>query len=135
MIDWERLARDLEYPERDTALQEDYVRTFDLDPACTLEMGWHLYGETPERGVFLAALRADLDAAGLSEGANLPDYLPTLLRLIARRDRAAAAALARTIVPAVSSVRDELRRRQNVFAGSLEAAIVALERERQEEQP
>ena len=27
-------------------LQELFIQTFDLNPVCSLEMGWHLFGET-----------------------------------------------------------------------------------------
>ena len=26
-------------------IQELYTRTFDINPVCTLEIGWHIYGE------------------------------------------------------------------------------------------
>ncbi|HSE32303.1 MAG TPA: hypothetical protein VLA93_12100, partial [Pyrinomonadaceae bacterium] len=37
-------------------LQELYTRTFDLNPACALEIGYHLFGENYKRGEFLANL-------------------------------------------------------------------------------
>ena len=134
--DWERLARSLEYPDDGPrALQEAYVETFDFDPECSLEMGWHLHGDRPERGALLARLRADLAAVQVSEGVNLPDYLPTLLRLIARCDEAAAAALAAAIAPAAAGVLDRLRARQNPFVAPLEAVVRALALPREEERP
>lgn len=63
-------------------LQETYTETFDLDPGCTLDVGWHLFGERFERGAFLADLRPRLAAAGIGERNELPDFLPTLLRLL-----------------------------------------------------
>ena len=38
-------------------LQELYTRTFDLNPVCALEVGYHLFGENYKRGEFLANLR------------------------------------------------------------------------------
>ncbi len=135
-VDWDRLAAALDYPAGATAaLQEEYVRTFDFDPDCSLEIGWHLYGERPERGSFLAALRADLAAAGVAENGNLPDYLPTLLRLIGKGDATAGSALAATIAPAVAQLRDRVQARQNPFSEPLEAVVRALDAPRQEERP
>ena len=37
-------------------LQECYTRIFDLNPVCTLEVGYHLFGENYKRGLFLANL-------------------------------------------------------------------------------
>src|SRR5690242_1791168 len=40
-----------------TQMQERYTQTFDLNPVCTLEVGYHLFGESYKRGLFLANLR------------------------------------------------------------------------------
>ena len=131
--EWNRLADSLEYP-RDAALQEAYVRTFDLDPDCSLEVGWHLFGERPERATFMATLREDLVRAGVAEDGNLPDYLPTLLRLIARHDARAASALASAIAPAASRLLVQVRAKQNPFAETLEAVVRALDASREQEE-
>ena len=117
--DWERLAVALEYPSAGPVeLQEAYVRAFDFDPDCALEMGWHLHRDRPERGAFLAALREALAAAGVDEGVNLPDYLPTLLRLVAR-DPAAGSELAAVIAPAAAQVLERVRTRSDAFVAPL----------------
>jgi nitrate reductase molybdenum cofactor assembly chaperone NarJ/NarW len=101
--------------------QERYTEVFDFDPACTLNIGWHLLGDAPERGAFLAALREDLARAGVFERDELPDYLPTLLRLIARQDDAAASELAAYIAPAVTRVRERLIASGSPFGDVLDA--------------
>ena len=50
-------------------LQELFTRTFDLNPACTLEIGWQLYGEDYRRGEFLVQMRQGLREKGLPESA------------------------------------------------------------------
>lgn len=65
-------------------LQELFIRTFDLNPACTLEIGWHLFGEQYERGEFLVDLRGRLREAGIPETGELPDHLLHVLPLVAR---------------------------------------------------
>lgn len=62
-------------------MQEAYARVFDMNPDCTLEIGWHLFGETYKRGQFLAMMRHHLREAGIDPGSNLPDHLPALLDL------------------------------------------------------
>lgn len=135
VVEWDRLAQSLEYPaDGPSPLQEEYVRTFDLDPDCSLEMGWHLFGDRPERGAFMAALRDALAGAAVQEDGNLPDYLPSLLRLIGRLDGPAAAALAAEIAPAAARVLAQVRARQTRFADALEAAVDALETSRRQEE-
>lgn len=131
---WNGLADALAYPADGPApLQEAYVQAFDLDPACSLEVGWHLYGDRPERGAFMVMLRERLADAGVAEEGYLPDYLPTLLRLIGRQDARLGAALADLVAPAASRVLERLRGQQNPFADPLEAAVRALEGARMQE--
>lgn len=65
-------------------VQETYTRTFDLNPVCGLDVGFYLFGEDYQRGVFLAHLRESQEAVGLVEQTELPDHLPVLLRWLAR---------------------------------------------------
>lgn len=67
-------------------LQELFIQAFDLNPASTLEIGWHLFGEQYERGEFLVDLRGRLREAGIAETGELPDHLLHVLPLVARLD-------------------------------------------------
>jgi nitrate reductase delta subunit len=102
-------------------MQERYVEAFDFDPASTLDLGWHLFGDTPDRGAFLAALREDIVRAGVFERGELSDNLAIVLRLIARLERTAASKLAARIAPAVARVHDRLRSRNNPYADLIDA--------------
>ena len=87
------------------AQQELFVQTFDLNPASTLEIGWHLFGEQYERGAFLVQLRAQLRAAGIPETGELPDHLLHVLPLVARMPPDEAAAFAETrLTPALDKI-------------------------------
>ncbi len=68
-------------------LQELYTRGFDLNPDCSLDLGWHLFGETYQRGQFLAMMRHHLHEHGIDECKNLPDHLPGLLELGMKLER------------------------------------------------
>jgi nitrate reductase assembly molybdenum cofactor insertion protein NarJ len=68
----------------ETDLEEFYTRTFDINPLCTLEVGWQIHGDTYERGAFLVKVRGLLRDHDLSEGTELPDHLATLLPLLDR---------------------------------------------------
>ena len=64
--------------------QERYTPLFDLSPVCTLHVGYHLFGESYERGALLSGLRAELRKHDVSAGQDLPDFLPVLLELLGR---------------------------------------------------
>ena len=64
--------------------EERYTALFDMNPVCTLHVGYHVFGDTYPRGEFLAAMSAELRHAGVSTNGELPDFLPTLLRLLGR---------------------------------------------------
>jgi nitrate reductase delta subunit len=65
-------------------LQELYTQTFDLNPVCSLEVGWQLYGEEYTRGRFLVAMRERLRQHGVRESTELPDHLTHLMPLLDR---------------------------------------------------
>ncbi len=51
---------------------------------CTLNLGHHLFGDTYQRGALLAGLASSLTEVGITSANDLPDHLPTLLRLLGR---------------------------------------------------
>lgn len=65
-------------------LQELATRTFDLNPVCSLEVGWQLFGEEYSRGTFLVAMRNLLRENGVKESVELPDHLTHILPLLDR---------------------------------------------------
>lgn len=86
-------------------LQELYTRTFDVQAATTLGIGYVLFGDDYKRGELLVHLNREMRAAGVDCGSELPDHLPTILRLLARWDDAE---LARELVAEI--VRPALER-------------------------
>jgi nitrate reductase delta subunit len=107
-------------------LQEQYTAAFDFDPACALDIGWHLFGESRERGAFLAALRADLDAAAVTLSVELPDHLTHVLALLSRDDTARAALRAGLVAPAVGAIEQALVGRGSPYAHVLAAVRAEL---------
>jgi len=92
--------------ERDPVLVEElYTRTFDLNPPCALETGYHLYGEDYDRGAFLVYLRDLLRTTGVEESGELPDHLSHVLSLLGRLEEEAAGTIARTqILPSLGKI-------------------------------
>lgn len=104
-----------------TALQELYASTFDLQPVCALDLGWHLLGEDYQRGLLLARMRRELRAYGIPETRELPDHLSHALLLLARMGPAQAEEFAAAIVvPAVENMLQRMRS-ESVFRGLLQA--------------
>lgn len=64
-------------------LEEDFTRTFDINPSVTMDVGFHLFGLAYKRGEFLVKMQGALREAGMSAGTELADHLPTLLELAA----------------------------------------------------
>ncbi len=64
-------------------MQELFTRSFDVQAATTLDIGYVLFGDDYKRGEMLANLNREHIAAGIDCGTELADYLPNLLRLIA----------------------------------------------------
>jgi len=119
------MAEQLRYPS-DPALQELYVQTFEFNPACTLEIGWHLFGENYERGEFLVRMREQLRRHGIAESTELPDHLTYLLALIALMDRVEAAELAgQYLLPALGKIHEALT--GNPYASLIGAVQKTLE--------
>ena len=98
------------------ALQELYTRSFDLNPVCTLDVGWHLYGEQYERGAFMVRMRQALACHGIVESGELPDHLSHLLLLTSRLDDAEAAGFVRdSLLPAIDKMLASLEKTETPF--------------------
>jgi len=70
-------------------LEEIYTSTFDLDAAWYPYVGYHLFGESYKRSVFMLELNERYRAHGFSVAGELPDCLAVLLRFLAVCDDAA----------------------------------------------
>lgn len=64
-------------------LEEIYTGTFDLDPVCYPYIGYHVFGETYKRSVFLLALKERYRANGLEVEGELTDHIAVVLRYLA----------------------------------------------------
>ncbi len=64
-------------------LEEIYTSAFDLDAAWHPYVGYHLFGESYKRSVFMLELNERYRAHGFSVVGELPDYLAVLLRFLA----------------------------------------------------
>jgi nitrate reductase molybdenum cofactor assembly chaperone NarJ/NarW len=110
-----------------TQIQEQFIATFDWNPATALDLGWHLYGEQYARGEFLVRVREELRRYGIPESTELPDHLTHILPLLARMDSNEAAEFAREFVaPAVAKLVSALDQKKTPFALLMRAVREAL---------
>ena len=102
--------------------QEMFTRTFDINPVCTLEIGWHIYGEDYARGAFLVKMREQLREWNLPESRELPDHLTHVLALLGRLEGEAADQLAaRYILPALEKMLDGMKDSDSPYKEILQA--------------
>ena len=112
-------------------LQELYTRTFDLNPVCALEVGYHLFGENYKRGEFLANLRETEAPFDLGQENQLPDYLPVLLRLLTKLDdeELRSSLISQCMVPAIEKMMSSFKDTENPYRYLLEAVRTTLQSE------
>jgi nitrate reductase molybdenum cofactor assembly chaperone NarJ/NarW len=108
-------------------LEELYARTFDFNPQCALEIGWHLFGADSNRGALLVRLRDELARHGIQESCELPDHLTHVLPLLDRMSPDEAARFARAcVVPAVEKMLTGLEGKQNLYENVFRCLVVML---------
>lgn len=112
-------------------LQELYTRTFDLNPVCALEVGYHLFGENYKRGIFLANLRETETPFALGQERQLPDYLPVLLRLLGKLDdeELRGALITECLLPAIDKMLVTFGQSENPYRELIQTVGVALKLE------
>jgi nitrate reductase molybdenum cofactor assembly chaperone len=109
-------------------VEEGYTRTFDWSRERSLDLGWHLHGETYDRGAFMVRMRELLRRGGIAEEGQLPDHLP---RVLAALDALGADEMrelvADEILPAVLRLEQGFRDRDDPYAGVIRGVRLALE--------
>lgn len=88
------------------AWQEYFVKTFEVEAVCNMDLGYLLFGEDYKRGDFLSMMQHEQVSAGNDTGHELADHLPNVLRLLPlMNDASLAEELACSIVkPAVKEI-------------------------------
>lgn len=98
-------------------VEEVFTRTFDVNPPCALEVGWHLFGEEYARGLFLVRMREELRKYKLPESVELTDHLSHVLAVVAAMpDDEATRFVKACVQPAVEQMNTALGRQETVYA-------------------
>jgi len=110
-----------------SGIEELYISTFDWNPATSLDLGWHLYGDQYERGEFLVRMRGELRRYAVAESTELPDHLTHTLRLLGRMNATDAEKFAREFTaPAVAILLAALEQKNTPFTAAIRAVRDAL---------
>lgn len=112
-----------------SVLQEYYIRTFDVNAACYLDIGYVLFGEESKRGQFLLNMNNEQLKAGNDCGTEFADHLPNILTLLPKLDDDSfREELAVTMMlPALRHMLENFRNEDNCYKGLLKLLIKTLE--------
>lgn len=111
-------------------LQEIYVNAFDLRPDCTLNLGYHLFGDDGRRGLFLAELKERMEAAGIDLRSELPDHLSLVLQYIGHVEEERQPLIEDCMLPAITHIAEILDATENPYRHATRALLRFLELER-----
>jgi nitrate reductase molybdenum cofactor assembly chaperone NarJ/NarW len=99
-------------------LQENYVATFDRNPAHSLHLFEHVHGESRDRGQAMVDLLDEYRRLGLEMATNeLPDHVPLFLEVLGNIDPAQARALLDEAIHVLAALGDRLARDESPYAG------------------
>jgi nitrate reductase molybdenum cofactor assembly chaperone NarJ/NarW len=99
-------------------LQENYVATFDRNPAHSLHLFEHVHGESRDRGQAMVDLLDEYRRLGLEMATNeLPDHVPLFLEVLGNVDPAQARALLDEAIHVLAALGDRLARDESPYAG------------------
>ena len=105
-------------------LQEVYSATFDLNPATSLNLTYHKWGDARERGSALCDLNYLYHRAGYdSSDDDLPDYLPLILEFLSITTSADSFSFLGQYCDQVEAVGSRLRERGSPYAGPFEVVL------------
>jgi nitrate reductase assembly molybdenum cofactor insertion protein NarJ len=110
-------------------LQEYYIRTFDVNAACYLDIGYVLFGEESKRGQFLLNMKNEQLKAGNDCGTEFADHLPNVLTLLPKiGDHLFREELVVSMVlPALRHMLENFRTEENRYRGLLKLLVSVLE--------
>jgi nitrate reductase delta subunit len=109
--------------------EELYSAAFDFEANSSPYVGYHLFGEDPKRGLFMARLKGRYLELGLDSGVELPDHLAAILRLLAAtpEEEEAAELVADCLVPAIAKMCAGLDSKDTPYRGLFCAISQVLE--------
>lgn len=111
--------------------QEYFMKTFDVQAVCYLDLGYVMFGEDYKRAQLLVNLQNEHKVAGVDCGSELADHLPNVLRLLATtKNQEFAEELGYIITaPAVRFMLTKFNNIDNYYKGLLEVLLKMLQQD------
>jgi len=111
------------------AQQEYYMKTFDVQAVCFLDIGYMLFGEDYKRAQLLVNLQSEHKAAGVDCGTELGDHLPNVLVLLSKTTNTDFAEELGFIIttPAVRFMLTKFKGIENYYKEILEVVLAFLQ--------
>jgi len=107
-------------------MEELYIKTFDLNKTGTLDLGWHLFGEDYNRGLFLVKVRQYMQMLKIPETTELPDHVSQVLRVLGRMSSDEANQFAHAcVIPSLKTI-GEWTTEQNPYDQLVQGLILLL---------
>ncbi|MEZ5082835.1 MAG: hypothetical protein R2750_05235 [Bacteroidales bacterium] len=116
--------------------QEYYLKTFDVQAVCYLDLGYVLFGEDYKRAQLLVNLQSEHKLAGIDCGTELGDHLPNVLMLLSKTTNPDFAEELGFIIttPAVRFMLTKFKNIINIYKDMLEVLLLFLQRDFKGEQ-
>jgi len=110
-------------------MEEVYTHTFDLQMVCSPYAGYHLFGESHKRGVFMAKLNEHYRSHGFSAGNELADHISVILRFLAAQEdlHLREALLGESLIPVLKKMAQSLTENNNPYGKVIESLLLVLE--------
>jgi nitrate reductase assembly molybdenum cofactor insertion protein NarJ len=109
--------------------QEYFLKTFDVQAICYLDLGYVMFGEDYKRAQLLVNLQNEHKVAGVDCGNELADHLPNVLTLLAQTSSNSFAEELGFIItiPAVRFMLTKFKNIDNYYKGLLEVLLDILQ--------
>ena len=111
-----------------TDLEEHYIRTFDVQAICHLDIGYIIFGDDSKRGRFLYHIKEEQENANNDCGKDLADFLPNILTLLSKTDNKdlAEELSVSILIPALLQISQKLESENSIFNIPVEILISLL---------
>ena len=105
-------------------VQERYTAVFDMNPATTMNVTYHAYGDNEKRAAALARLQRNYEQAGWERvTAELPDYLPMMLEFLSICPHPEYTALVRRCLQGMQPLVERLEKNEPIYAVLLQPIV------------
>ena len=111
-----------------TDLEEHYIRTFDVQAICHLDIGYIIFGDDSKRGRFLYHIKEEQENANNDCGKDLADFLPNILTLLSKTDNKdlSEELSVSILLPALLQILQKLENENSIFNIPVEILISLL---------